>query len=124
MKKIKLKNYVLAFGPSVIWAGVIFLFSSQEVLPGFTLSTMDFLLKKNAHMFVYAVLYYLLYHGLSHIKIKQKQKWYVAFFICLVYAFSDEFHQSLVPGRSATIRDVGYDVLGTWLVILHQFRYI
>jgi VanZ family protein len=32
--------------------------------------------------------------------------------IALLYAFSDEWHQSFVPGREGALRDVGIDALG------------
>lgn len=77
-------------------------------------------------MFVYAVLYFFLHMGFSRINSKKNQKkvWIQAFLVCLVYAISDEIHQSTVSGRTATLRDVGYDMLGTSLVFLRKFRYI
>lgn len=30
----------------------------------------------------------------------------------LLYAFADEYHQSFVSGRTATVRDVGFDFAG------------
>jgi len=58
LKKIKL--YINAFSPPIIWAAIIFLFSSQSNLPGFEQSAYDFVLKKIAHIFVYFVLYFLI----------------------------------------------------------------
>ena len=38
-----------------------------------------------------------------------------------LYAISDELHQSFVPGRSASIADVGLDVIGiATVVLLHR----
>lgn len=120
------KDYFFAFFPSIAWAGFIFLLSSRETLPGFDISALDFVFKKFAHMFVYAVLYFLLYRGFSNINSKKNQKlvWIQALIICLIYAISDEFHQSTIMGRYATLRDVGYDTLGMSLVFLRKFRYI
>lgn len=124
MSKSTVKNHLTAFLPSLIWAGVIFIFSAQQVLPSLHLSTLDFLFKKSAHMFVYGVLYWLVYRGLSQVDTPSSQKWWIAMIICLIYAASDEFHQSLVSGRSATLRDVGYDFLGAGLVLLRKKDYI
>ena len=30
----------------------------------------------------------------------------------MLFAISDEFHQSFVPGRSASLMDIGLDLLG------------
>ncbi len=122
--KTTLKTYFLAFIPSVLWAVVIYLFSAQEVLPSFNISLYDFLLKKSGHMFVYAVLYVLLYQGFKKIKVDHTKTWLYAFLLCLIYAVSDELHQSFVPGRYATLRDIGYDLLGASLVLLKKFKYI
>ncbi|MBD3279543.1 MAG: hypothetical protein GF390_02420 [Candidatus Pacebacteria bacterium] len=122
----KILIYLKAFLPSVLWAGIIFLFSAQEVLPGFSVSIFDFLLKKLAHMFVYAVLYLLILRGFKVIKQTKHQKkfWWLAILICFIYAITDELHQATVPGRHATLRDIGYDMLGVSIVVLKKFQYI
>ncbi|MEA2056934.1 MAG: VanZ family protein, partial [Patescibacteria group bacterium] len=71
-----------------------------------------------------AVLYFLLYQAFKQLGTKTKNIWKKAFIISLIYALTDEFHQSLVPGRSATLRDVGFDFLGISLIILRKFKYI
>ncbi len=41
------------------------------------------------------------------------------------YALSDEFHQTFVPGRTASLYDVAFDTLGIFLaaVFYHPMRY-
>lgn len=118
------KKYLTAFLPATIWAVIIFLFSAQRMLPSLSLSLLDFLLKKTAHMFVYAVLYFLVYRGLNQIQINKSKIWWQTLLIGLIYAASDEFHQSMTPGRTATLRDVGFDFLGMSLIILKKFKYV
>jgi len=36
----------------------------------------------------------------------------LAVLLCLLYAASDEWHQSFVPGRTASLYDVGVDGIG------------
>lgn len=115
-----------AFAPPFIWAGVIFAFSAQSSLRGSELSSLDFLTKKLAHMFVYAVLYFLFYRAF-HLTLATKSStkvWIFPFLICFGYAISDEFHQSFVPGRYASSRDIGYDMLGALLAWLKLYRYV
>jgi VanZ family protein len=126
-KNLKILTWINAFFPPVLWAGVIFLFSSQQALPGFDTSAVDFIFKKVAHMFVYAVLYLLLARGVEMVadeKSDPKVKIFVPLILVLCYAVSDEIHQSFVPNRYATLRDVGYDILGSSLVILKKYKYI
>lgn len=124
MNRSSALNHIKAFVPALAWAGVIFFLSSQEMLPGLTLSAPDFILKKTGHVLVYAVLYLLVLDGFNKIGKPPHQSWHIAAIICLLYAISDEIHQSTVPGRTATARDVGFDMLGISLAFLFKFNYI
>lgn len=44
--------------------------------------------------------------------------------LCLAYGLFDEWHQSLVPGRTADVRDVRNDMIGAMLAVavLHLMR--
>jgi len=115
--------YSRAYLPSLLWAVLIFFFSSQQKLPNFNLSLLDFLFKKSAHIFVYAVLYYLLF--LAYLKTNpsktlNKKHYLIPLIIATIYALSDELHQSTVKGRYPSVRDVAYDFLGMMSVLLHQ----
>lgn len=44
--------------------------------------------------------------------------------IAILYACSDEWHQTFIPGRGGTIRDVGFDSLGVLIAFLSLHRYI
>ena len=114
-----------AFSPVLIWAGVIFLLSSQRTLPGLQLNTLDFIAKKTAHIVEYCILFFLLHRALFLIFPQHKKYiWLIAFVLCLLYAISDEWHQSFVNGRTASARDVGFDMLGVSLAFLGIYRYI
>ncbi len=122
-KKQTFLLYLKAYLPSILWGGLIFIMSDQEQLPGFTISLLDFLLKKCAHMFVYAVLYYFLFHAYSSTHQTQqltKKHYLIPLFIALIYAVSDEVHQSFVAGRYASTRDIAYDFLGMVSILLYQ----
>ena len=47
-----------------------------------------------------------------------KYRVWISIFIGLVYAITDEIHQSFIPGRSGEIRDVIIDTLGVATGIL------
>ena len=52
-----------------------------------------------------------------HQRISSKQKMTFIGFIGCVYALSDEFHQSFVPGRTSEIGDIIADWIGVFLAI-------
>ena len=99
----------------------IFLVSAQPSsgLPNFVWA--DRLVKKSGHMIGYALL------ALSHwraLQFRQEKRWLVWGF-ALLYAMTDEFHQSFVPGRHPSVWDVLiFDNFGAlislWLVGLHK----
>ncbi|KUK79466.1 MAG: Acetobutylicum phosphotransbutyrylase [Microgenomates bacterium 39_7] len=124
MSSSKVLTYLDAFAPVIIWAAIIFFLSAQEMLPGFTLSVPDFLLKKTGHISVYAFLYLLTLRGFQKVGRPVHYSWHISIAICFLYAILDELHQSTVPGRTATVRDVGFDLLGVSLAFLYKFRYI
>ena len=46
------------------------------------------------------------------------RKWKLIWLLAILYAVLDELHQSFVPGRGATMSDVGIDSIGAGLGIL------
>lgn len=117
---------IKAYLPLIGWASLIYLFSAQSSLPGFDAVAGDFILKKGAHMFVYLVLYWLTHRALALTwpSLHGGRLWGTTWLICLCYAITDELHQSMVPGRSPTLRDLGYDSLGMLIAWLRLYRYI
>lgn len=108
------------WGPVVIWAVLIFTLSSIPTLPKVEIIWWDYVLKKSAHMFEYAVFFFLLVRALTKKKLKRAapQIFLLATAITLLYAILDEWHQSFVPGRSARASDVGYDGAGMVISLL------
>lgn len=66
-------------------------------------------IRKNAHFFIYMVLGMSLL--LSREKVGKREILEIVGFVIL-YAISDEFHQSFIPGRGASFKDVCIDTLG------------
>ena len=117
-RKEKLKRWLMVLG----WAGVIFGFSSMSINKQVDFNWWDFVIKKTAHMIEYAVLYFLVHRALSENQEKINKKVLIySLILCLIYAFSDEWHQTFVAGREGTLRDVGFDSIGM-LLSLNQIR--
>ena len=89
--------------PVLVWAGVIFAFSSIPSLNS-GLGTWDYVLRKGAHMTEYAILAGLL------IRATGSFAW--AFGVAVGYACTDELHQTFVRGRHGSPVDVGIDAVG------------
>lgn len=104
--------------PVVIWAGVIFTFSSLAINQPAPFSWWDFIVKKTAHMTEYAIFYFLLWRAWSkNGQVKNKAILWQSFLIGFIYAASDELHQTLTPGREGTLRDIGFDTIGLSLAL-------
>jgi len=90
----------------IVWMGIIFFFSSQPAIKASNFALVDFVVKKNAHIAEFFILFFLLYRAFT------KNKFERAFLISVLFAFSDEAHQLFTPGRTALLRDVAIDSLG------------
>ncbi|MFN3741704.1 MAG: VanZ family protein [Anaerolineales bacterium] len=95
-----------------LWMGVIFFLSSRpaDELPFFGLY--DLLVKKSGHLVGYAILGWLFSHSWESLKIDLKWAQALALLFSLLYAITDELHQSFVPGRHASVIDVLIDTIG------------
>jgi VanZ family protein len=89
--------------PVLVWAGVIFAFSSVPSLNS-GLGTWDTVLRKCAHMTEYAILAALLVRAIG------SYAW--AFALAVAYAATDEVHQLFVRGRHGSPVDVAIDAVG------------
>ena len=72
--------------------------------------SVEFLVRKGAHMAEYAVLL-LLYRRALRLS-GAKYPGVAAFAMCIGYAATDEYHQSFVPGRGPAVADVMIDAAG------------
>ena len=95
--------------PAVLWAALIFGFSSVPDL-GTGLGGWDLVLRKLAHTVEYAILGLLLVRAL--------RRELPALVLGVAYASSDELHQHFVPGRRGAPLDVLIDAVGVALGIL------
>lgn len=101
--------------PVVLWAGLIFAFSAQPNLRIAEADSLDFVLRKAGHMFVFGVLSVLLWRALSSAGVRCAivSSWVLT----VAYASSDEFHQSFTQGRHPSPVDVGIDASGAVIAL-------
>ncbi len=110
-----------------VWIAVIFLFSHQAYSGAITetyLHDANIPIRKLAHVTEFAVLFLLTRH--AHSQSTFSSGWgntrlsVAAYLFTLANALFDEWHQSLVPGRSSTLSDATVDMCGAmlaWLAI-------
>lgn len=126
----------------VLWMLIIFLLSAQDGTESGQLSNnlaawlykfftgqtdpagitaFEAILRQIAHGSVYFILAILVSLALSRSGISDVRHVVLAMIICVLYAGSDEWHQSFVPGRAAELKDFAVDLAGVVLgVLLYQ----
>lgn len=109
--------------PPVMWAAVIFAFSSRPTATVSEIYWSDFFFKKFIHLVEYGILATLLYRGLINSKMQKTKAGYLSILLSFLYGASDEFHQSLTPGRDPTLRDVIIDTVGAGLAIYFLWKW-
>jgi VanZ family protein len=130
----KFRTQILIWGPVLAVMLILFVSSAQPkyenpekgdtvyfsgavpIFPG----GWDVLIKKSSHVIVYGALGGLLLRGLRLSGYPLRQAAYLAVVIAVCYAITDEYHQSFVVGRSASMMDIGFDLVGAalacWLI--------
>ena len=112
--------------PPLLYMALIFVVSSLEQpplpMPEFEWLTID----KLYHFVEYAILGGLL--AIAFVKAKpavmpSKLIWLAATVLSILYGASDEWHQTFVPGRFATLADWVADVLGSIAGVLAVYLY-
>ncbi|PIZ47936.1 hypothetical protein COY32_00985 [candidate division WWE3 bacterium CG_4_10_14_0_2_um_filter_41_14] len=103
--------HMVRFAPAVVWMGIIYYFSSlQNLQLEGDLSVYDFFLRKLAHMTEYGILTFLVWWGTD--KRRDARTLLFAVSVAILYALTDEFHQTLVPTRDGKLFDIGVDIVG------------
>lgn len=128
--------------PPIIWAALIFVASGDQasgehtsrfvlplfhrLLPCLTPQQHDALLlatRKVAHLTEYAILAILIWRALHNrtdvppSQTSLRVAW-LTFLICVLYAITDEVHQSFVPSRIGSPFDVVIDAVGAFMGLL------
>lgn len=98
----------------------IFIFSSipSDTMPEFDWA--DLIVKKGGHLLGYGMLGFAYFYAFKFETPKLK----FALLLAILYAMTDEFHQSFVAGRMASWVDVVIDGTGAALVLFYAKRYL
>lgn len=77
------------------------------------LNELDYIIRKNAHGFLYMTLAIFVGAAIFSFNKKGKDAIIYILFVCLFYAVTDEFHQSFVLGRTSLVSDILVDFMGS-----------
>jgi len=112
------------------WMALIFFLSAQPDLPHPEIGWADMLFSSGSHALEFGVLAVLLALALgtcagAPYRWNRRRPLLVAFLVTALYAFSDEYHQSFVPGRVPDPWDLVCDMAGALvgLVLLTAWRH-
>lgn len=127
------KNRLWRYGPLIVWASLIFI-GSSSILSGSntssflvkpmhwlfptasdsTLQLAHLLIRKAGHITEYAILAWLAARAFrtSSNELLRGRWFLVALILVVLYSLSDEYHQSFVPSRTASIYDSMIDSVG------------
>lgn len=107
---------LLRWLPSLVMMALIFAFSSMpaSALPHF--GVLDVLIKKGGHALGYGLLALAYFNALPP-RLTYHYRWLLALMMAVLFALSDEYHQSFVEGRGSTITDVMIDAAGASIAL-------
>jgi len=121
------------YGPLILWLAFIFFASTGEfsaentsriirplllwLFPGISeerLALAHFLIRKAAHFTEYAILALLSARAfsISSKEVLRRHWFFISLAIVILYALTDEYHQSFVPSRTSSIYDSLIDMSG------------
>ena len=109
-------RFAIYWTPLLTWMGVIFLWSSlsdetvRSLAPQDLATPSNFNLLHFAEFAVLAAAACWAFRSLD--RLNMPALWAAALAFTMLYALSDELHQSFTPGRSASFIDFAVDVLG------------
>jgi VanZ family protein len=136
----RMRHFLKSWLPVLIWLGVIFLGStdlmsaehtSRFIVPFLrwlkpdisleTLASIHLIIRKCAHLSEYVILALLLFRAsicIANLKRLALIRYVSVWVACFLVAATDEFHQTFVASRGASVRDVMIDSIGAILGLL------
>ncbi|HRN70830.1 MAG TPA: VanZ family protein [Candidatus Woesebacteria bacterium] len=122
-----IRGWIFYWGPPIIWIIIIFIMSSRQRISIADTQVENFIIFKTLHIIEYAFLYLLLFRANFKSfskKISLNTIFTISIIGSILYAISDEVHQTFVPTRQGSIRDIGIDTIGILLAFSYTKMYL
>jgi VanZ family protein len=146
-----MRSFLKYWLPVLVWLSLIFVASTEALsaeqtsrflvpflrwldpqISSATIATIHIAVRKAAHLAEYAILAILLWRAVrrgTNLRVKMSTMFIAAWFMCGVFAVSDEFHQSFVTSRTASPHDVFVDIIGATIglvsyLVLSRRRFV
>lgn len=110
-----MKNIFLRWGPALVLMLIIFVVSAQPKTDIPQFGFWDLAVKKLAHLLGYGLLAVAMGRGVRGAAPFAWRQLVWALALTVIYALTDEYHQTFVAGRGGNLIDVGIDGLGATL---------
>lgn len=124
LKQLRQRPLLYCWLPLIAWMGIIYWFSSQPRPIDLPTPLLQLLIAKSGHMIGYAGLGLLWWRALAaRLSVSARRRLALAFLLTMLYAISDEYHQTFVPGRSGNLIDVLIDAAGAGLAFWQLRRW-
>jgi VanZ family protein len=107
-----IKRFLWYWLPPLAWMGMLFYLSAQPDVPQPSGPFLQQLYEKGGHAFAYAILAWLYLRALRPHIHNRTTLYLVSAGLAALYALSDEYHQTFVPGRSGDLMDLVVDGAG------------
>ena len=145
-QKSGIPPWLRAWWPALAWALVITVFSTDTFssahtsiiiepiirwfYPSISHAQLEFahhIIRKCAHFTEYFIFFMLLYHGIRATR-RNPPSWhwswaFLAWIIAAVYSLFDEFHQTFVPSRGASLWDSALDSTAALIALIVLFLF-
>lgn len=93
-----------------------------------TLMLVQLIVRKMGHLTEYAILATLLWRAVRHHWPPVRKSFWkpatLTLALAMIYAATDEFHQSFIPSRTATAHDVVIDIIGAMIGLLICWMFV
>jgi len=112
--------WLFYLAPIFLWMLIIYILSSQSTFTSGSGSfdLIAYLLRKSAHVGEYFVLTVLIARSIDVLGQSINRVLFLSGGFALLYALSDELHQTFVPLRDGKIMDIGIDLIGIIVALL------
>ena len=120
MKKVI--HFIRYWLPPLILMTIIFLLSSRQSIGVSQEESVNFIIFKSLHVLEYALLTFLLFRAIYKTeswKLSLTQALTLAAILAFSYGVTDEIHQTFVPTRTGSVRDIFIDLIGICGMVLY-----